>query len=314
MGSKCKSMKTLSNRCLLRLSEKQSLGVSSSMEHPFPSQRWKFYCSLCPRQLGKIRNLDISHSFNLSSPSHSFSSFSFNSSSSKNGFMGRYLGKLHSRPLITKSITSSLIYVAADLTSQIRTLSYLRNSSVITVTSHIHVKDGDQSSIDSMRMLCIAAYGMLMLGPSQHLWFNSVSKVLPKQDVLTTLKKLFIGQAVYGPSITSIFFSYNAALQGENAGEIIARLKHDLLPTLVRSLLFWPISNFFTYKFTPAYLQPLVNSSCSYVWTIYLTYMASLEKVETEQIRNGNFLEAGFGPGTGVDCWIACPETGSVVD
>lgn len=71
------------------------------------------------------------------------------------------------------------------------------------------------SSIDSMRMLCIAAYGMLMLGPSQHLWFNSVSKVLPKQDVLTTLKKLFIGQAVYGPSITSIFFSYNAALQGK---------------------------------------------------------------------------------------------------
>lgn len=28
--------------------------------------------------------------------------------------------------------------------------------------------------------------------------------------------------------------------------------------------------------------QPLVNSSCSYVWTIYLTYMASLQRVSTD--------------------------------
>ena len=60
----------------------------------------------------------------------------------------------------------------------------------------------------------MAGYGFLLLGPSQHLWFNLLSKSLPKRDMLTTFKKMFMGQAVYGPVSTTVFFSYNAALQG----------------------------------------------------------------------------------------------------
>ena len=41
------------------------------------------------------------------------------SSSSKIGLVGWYLGLIKSRPVLTKSITSSLIYIAADLSSQV---------------------------------------------------------------------------------------------------------------------------------------------------------------------------------------------------
>lgn len=60
----------------------------------------------------------------------------------------------------------------------------------------------------------MAVYGLLFLGPSQHLWFNFLSKILPKRDVNTTLKKIFMGQAVFGPISNTVFFSYNGALQG----------------------------------------------------------------------------------------------------
>lgn len=40
-------------------------------------------------------------------------------SSAKVGFVGWYLGMVKSRPVITKSVTSSIIYVAADLSSQV---------------------------------------------------------------------------------------------------------------------------------------------------------------------------------------------------
>ena len=40
-----------------------------------------------------------------------------------------------------------------------------------------------------------------------------------------------MGQAVYRPVRTTVFFSYNATLQGESGEEIMARLKRDLLPT-----------------------------------------------------------------------------------
>lgn len=70
-------------------------------------------------------------------------------------------------------------------------------------------------SFDLIRTTRMAAYGLLLLGPSQHVWFNFLSKALPKRDVLSTLKKTFMGQAIYGPANAVVFFSYNAALQGK---------------------------------------------------------------------------------------------------
>lgn len=60
----------------------------------------------------------------------------------------------------------------------------------------------------------MAGYGMIILGPAQHMWFNFVARVLPKRDVITTSKKLLLGQLTYGPAITGAFFAFNAALQG----------------------------------------------------------------------------------------------------
>lgn len=70
------------------------------------------------------------------------------------------------------------------------------------------------ASYDLKRTSRMAIYGLLMLGPSQHMWFNFLSKILPKRDVPTTLKKILMGQVVYGPTINTVFFSYNGAVQG----------------------------------------------------------------------------------------------------
>ncbi|KAJ8541180.1 hypothetical protein K7X08_001996 [Anisodus acutangulus] len=151
-----------------------------------------------------------------------------------NGFLAWYLGALEYRPIITKSISSAIIYAAADVTSQ----------------------------------------GL----SAQHVWFNFMGRVLPKRDVVSTLKKLLIGQFAYGPLINSAFFPFNAGLQGENGEEVAARLNRDLLPTMIKGFMYWPICDFLTYKAIPVHLQPLINSTFSYAWTIYLTYVASLKK------------------------------------
>lgn len=175
------------------------------------------------------------------------------------GFLQWYLGLLESYPIVTKSVSASIIYAAADVTSQLITML-------------------PSDSLDSMRTLRMAGFGLLIVGPSQHIWFNFVARILPKRDTLTTLKKLVLGQVLYGPCLNGTFFSFNAALQGEHGDEIVARLKRDLLPTLISGLMYWPIWDFLTFKIIPVHLQPLVSSSFSYIWTIYLTYMASLKK------------------------------------
>ncbi|KAL0366260.1 UNVERIFIED_CONTAM: protein sym1 [Sesamum radiatum] len=178
-------------------------------------------------------------------PSHFSSYFSFfhrfYSSKPSNpdmGLLSWYLGMLESLPVLTKSISAAVIYAAADITSQLITLE-------------------PNGTWDSIRTLRMAGFGLIILGPAQHVWFNFVGRLLPKRDVITTFKKLAMGQLVYGPMINGVFFSFNAALQGENGNEIASRLKRDLIPTLLNGLMYWPLCDFFTYKIIPVHLQKL---------------------------------------------------------
>ncbi|XWS54699.1 hypothetical protein CRYUN_Cryun10bG0112000 [Craigia yunnanensis] len=197
---------------------------------------------------------------------YEISPFLFTSSSStasfwKVGFVGWYLGMVKSWPVLTKSVTSSLIYITADLSSQT-----------------ISKSSSEPYDYDLVRTLRMAGYGMLILGPSLHFWFNLMSKLFPKRDLITTFKKMAMGQLLYGPAMTVVFFSVNARLQGESGEEIVARLKRDLLPTMLNGVMYWPFCDFITFRFIPVHLQPLVSNSFSYLWTVYMTYMASLEK------------------------------------
>ncbi|KAJ8645304.1 hypothetical protein MRB53_007052 [Persea americana] len=181
----------------------------------------------------------------------------------RNGLISWYLGMIEARPVLTKSITAGVIFTAADVSSQMITLT-------------------PSDSFDPIRTLRMAGYGMLISGPSLHLWFNFASKLVPKRDLFSTLKKMILGQTVYGPIMTAIFFSSNAAVQGESGAEIVARLKRDMIPTLINGLVYWPVCDFITFRYIPVRLQPLVSNSFSFLWTIYITYMASLKKVNVD--------------------------------
>ncbi|KAI3805019.1 hypothetical protein L1987_27005 [Smallanthus sonchifolius] len=214
------------------------------------------------------RNLQLSNAFcpRFHVPVRRFSSKTNGTTPSasvtNSGPIWWYLGMIKARPILTKSVTSALIYTAADLTSQTIT----RSSS---------------EPYDLIRTCRMAGFGMVILGPSLHFWFNFVSRVLPKQDLATTFKKMLMGQTILGPIMNALFFSVNAGLQGESGKEIMARLKRDMLPTMINNAIYWPLCDFITFRFIPVHLQPLVNNSFAYVWTIYVTYMASLSKAGT---------------------------------
>jgi protein Mpv17 len=50
------------------------------------------------------------------------------------------------------------------------------------------------------------------------------------------------------------------ACSGENSAEIIARLKRDLVPTMINGVMYWPVCDFVTFKFIPVHLQVQVGS------------------------------------------------------
>lgn len=74
----------------------------------------------------KTREYKLSPS-SFSSSFCSSSSSSSSASVSKVGLVSWYLGMIKARPILTKSITSALIYTAADLSSQVPYLASLFN-------------------------------------------------------------------------------------------------------------------------------------------------------------------------------------------
>ncbi len=75
-------------------------------------------------------------------------------------------------------------------------------------------KEGEVVRWDAIRTLRMLAVGLFMSGPSLHLWFGSVAKLYPNRDLYSTLKKLVLGQVIFGPLFCAAFFSINAFAQG----------------------------------------------------------------------------------------------------
>eukprot|EP00250_Pteridium_aquilinum_P003369 c13680_g1_i1 orf=140-889(+) len=179
-----------------------------------------------------------------------------------------YLHMLAKRPVLTKSVTAATIYFFADTTSQ--GISKYRSD------------NPEKVEWDVKRTLRMVAAGFCLSGPTLHVWFSFVSKVVPGRDLISTLKKMAMGQLIYGPIFTVAFFSLNAFVQGESFDEIVSRIKRDFIPTIRSGLMYWPVCDFITYRYVPVHLQPLVSNSFSFLWTIYFTYMACSRKVEVK--------------------------------
>lgn len=180
-------------------------------------------------------------------------------------FVVWYLKKLEQYPLRTKALTAATIYTVSDLTSQ----------GITAATA----KEGEVVRWDAIRTLRMLAVGLFMSGPSLHLWFGSVAKLYPNRDLYSTLKKLVLGQVIFGPLFCAAFFSINAFAQGERGSQITHRLQRDLIPTLKTGLMYWPVCDFMTYRYIPVHLQPFFSNCCSFLWTIYITYVAGKKAV-----------------------------------
>lgn len=73
------------------------------------------------------------------------------------------------------------------------------------------IPQASSESYDLVRTARMAGYGLLILGPTLHYWFNLMSRLFPKRDLITTFKKMAMGQTYMVLTINVIFFSLNAA-------------------------------------------------------------------------------------------------------
>ncbi|KAI5059196.1 hypothetical protein GOP47_0025515 [Adiantum capillus-veneris] len=220
----------------------------------------------CRTLVGRLHSKGFQHTFSIPRQPVRYCSASHGLPPPRRTIAQLYLHMLAKRPILTKSVTASTIYFFADIASQ--------------GIGRYQSERPEEVQWDTPRTLRMVAAGFFMSGPTLHVWFNFVSKLIPTRDLFSTFKKMAMGQLIYGPIFTVVFFSLNAFVQGESPDEIFSRLKRDFVPTIRSGLMYWPICDFITYRYVPVHLQPLVSNSFSFLWTIYFTYMACSRKVE----------------------------------
>ncbi|KAL7538670.1 hypothetical protein ACHAXR_008717 [Thalassiosira sp. AJA248-18] len=187
-----------------------------------------------------------------------------------------YTQQLSLRPIITKSLTAGIIFGLSDWCAQ---LVERRGSSSISggekEESELFLIP-QKSPIVFSRILATFLVGLLFFGPAANAWYSMIFKLLPSTSLISTLQKAALGQIIFGPTFTCVFFAAGMIQSGTfTLGAWLDKVKSDLPAVWASGLGFWPAVDFISYKVVPVQWIPLFVNFCSFVWTIYLSLVAN---------------------------------------
>lgn len=181
---------------------------------------------------------------------------------SLSGLGTAYVSCLAANPILTKSITSGAIFALSDAVGQ-------------TIAPAPEGRD-------LQRTLTSLLVGLLYFGPALHYWLWMITQLIPGGGVVPTLLKTLMGQALFGPTITCVFFgtalvSANGLLAGLRMWP--DKIKQDLVRTWATGLCYWPFVDLGCYGLVLPFLGtgwiPLSYNLASFFWTIFLSLQAS---------------------------------------
>lgn len=134
-----------------------------------------------------------------------------------------YNTALQTDPLVTKSITASIILGAADLTGQ--ALERSKRSVV-----------DESTGIDWARSARFAFFGLVLQAPWNHFYFQWLDGWIPPTDdpfTITNGIKVAIDQAIQAPVFTILIFVFLGLLEGKQYESIQRQLQKEYKKTML---------------------------------------------------------------------------------
>jgi hypothetical protein len=214
---------------------------------------------------------------------------------------------LHKRPLLTKSVTSGVISISADLICQ----SFFTSSSSEDARDVVESDESEKSKFDLLRLGKFSFLGFALVGPTLHYWYGFLGRMtFPfSSQVAKTSLRLVLDQGVFTPIFVAVFMSSvivleqlgsvvtrsSAPLRSDSAvsstsvsGSVAVevpeeaslstlalikqRLSADYLATLKMNYTLWVPAMFANFYFIPLLYQTLFSNSVGLVWNIYLSW------------------------------------------
>lgn len=183
-------------------------------------------------------------------------------------FVKWYEGHLEKNPILTKSVTGSILWGVGDIVAQL--VPQL-------VFEEADEKDGKFEGLtyDAVRTGRAVAFGGFIHAPTSHLHFNFLEWLTVRTGVsglAIPVFKTIMEQFVYWSWISnSMYHGAMGAMQGMTLTQIYDRIADVLMDTQKAQWVFWIPVQLLNFKFVPVRHQLNVVLLTSIVWTALLS-------------------------------------------
>ncbi|XP_039133959.1 protein Mpv17-like [Dioscorea cayenensis subsp. rotundata] len=169
-----------------------------------------------------------------------------------------YLMALDEHPVLTDVITSAFLTLIGDIICQL----------VIEQASKLDLK----------RSLIFTTVGFVLVGPTLHFWYLSLSNLVTTTGASGAFLRVLLDQFLFTPIFIGVFLSLVIILEGRPS-QVVPKLKQEWPSTLVANWQLWIPCQFLIFLFVPQQFQVLAANSVALVWNAILSFKANKEVV-----------------------------------
>jgi len=195
-----------------------------------------------------------------------------------------YRGLLATHPLKSNMATASILSITSDAIAQSMERRKLRQQGpglVLQPKAQVHAVPRH----DYQRSLAMGFYGATVFGAFVCEWFKLLSWMCPTTpgDWGSILRKVGVNQLFMSPFLNALFFSWVTFTRNPlsplstKLTTLKSKLAQDLLPTILRSCVFWTIWNLGNFSKVGAKWQVVVTNVGFLSWTVYLSLVGYRE-------------------------------------
>ncbi|WCJ28694.1 Peroxisomal membrane 22 kDa (Mpv17/PMP22) family protein [Euphorbia peplus] len=173
-------------------------------------------------------------------------------------FLSWYLDLLAKYPVMTKALTSALLTCVGDLICQL-------------VIDRV-------PSLDLKRTSIISFLGLVLVGPTLHFWYLSLSKMVTMPGTSGAFLRLLIDQFMFSPMFIGLFLSTLVTLEGKPE-LVVPKLQQEWFSAVLANWQLWIPLQFLNFRFVPQQFQVLAANAIALVWNVILSFKAHKEVI-----------------------------------
>ncbi|KAK3136033.1 hypothetical protein QOZ80_5BG0427080 [Eleusine coracana subsp. coracana] len=167
-----------------------------------------------------------------------------------------YLMALDKNPVMTKAVTSAVLTLAGDLICQL-------------------VVDR-APKLDLKRTFVFTFLGLVLVGPTLHVWYLYLSKLVTISGASGATVRLLLDQFIFSPIFIGVFMSLLVTLEGKPS-LVVPKLKQEWSSSVMANWQLWIPFQFLNFYFVPQKLQVLAANFVALAWNVILSFKAHKE-------------------------------------